>query len=157
MKHSKKITKDDRIACITSKVKFQIVEGGQNITRQPFKAVSSSASAHVFNVTVPSLETIISREVLWRSTVTLRITGTNKPATKFLVNYRVTDALAAFPLHSLVSTMTTTINNNTVSMNVQDTLPILLRLLDPEEMTKYIGMMPTALDHHAHYNDSMIA
>ena len=106
-------------------------------------------------MTVPSLETIISREVLWRSTVTLRITGTNKPATEFLVNYGVTDALAAFPLHSLVSTMTTTINNNTVSMNVQDTLPILLRMLDPEEMNKYNGMTPTALDHHAHYNDAV--
>ena len=75
------LTKDDRIACITSKVKFQVVKGGQNITCQTFKAVSSSASAHVFNVTVPSSETIISREVLWRSTVMLRITGTNKPAT----------------------------------------------------------------------------
>ena len=93
--------------------------------------------------------------MLWRSTVTLRITGTNKPQAEFLVNYGVTDALAAFPLHSLVGTMTTTINNNTVSMNVQDTLPILLRLADPEELAKYNGMTPTALDHHAHYNDSV--
>ena len=51
--------------------------------------------------------------------------------------------------------MTTTINNNTASMNVQDTLPVLLRLLDPEEMKKYNGMTPTALDHHAHYNDAV--
>ena len=51
--------------------------------------------------------------------------------------------------------MTTTINNNTVSMNVQDTLPILLRMLDPEEMNKYNGMTRTALDHHAHYNDAV--
>ena len=48
-----------------------------------FKAVSSSPTAQVFNVTVPSLETIISREVLWRSTVTLRITGAGKPAGEF--------------------------------------------------------------------------
>jgi hypothetical protein len=33
--------------------------------------------------------------------------------------------------------MTATINNNTVSMNVQDTLPLLLRMLDSEEMAKY--------------------
>ena len=71
------LTKDDRIACITSKVKFQVVKGGQNITSQPFKAVSMANSAHVFNVTVPSLETIISRDVLWKSTVILHITGTN--------------------------------------------------------------------------------
>jgi hypothetical protein len=83
---------------------------------------------------VPSLETIISREVLWQSEVTLKITGTNKPNGQFLVNYGVTDALAPFPLHSLVTQMTATINNNTVSMNVQETLPALLRMMDPEEL-----------------------
>ena len=51
------LTKDDRIGCITSKVKFQVVKGGQNITSQPFKAVSQTTSAHVFNVTVPIMET----------------------------------------------------------------------------------------------------
>ena len=74
--------------------------------------------------------------MLWRSQVILRIEGTAKPNDQYLVNYGVTDALAPFPLHSLVSTMTATINNNTVSMNVQDTLPILLRLADPEELAK---------------------
>ena len=128
------LAKDDRISCITSKVKFQVVKGGQNITSQPFKAVSMANSAHVFNVTIPNLETITSREVLWKSTVILHITGPNKPNSEFLINYGVTDALSAFPLHSLVSTMTTTINNNTVSMNIQDTLPVLLRLMDDEEM-----------------------
>ena len=93
------LTRDDRISCITSKVKFQVVKGGQNITCQPFKAVSSSPTAQVFNVTAPSLETIISREVLWRSTMTLKITGTNKPRSEFLVNYGVTDSSSAFPLH----------------------------------------------------------
>ena len=106
---------------------------------------------------MPSLETIISREVLWKSTVVLRIEGANKPADQFLVNYGVTDALSAFPLHSLVSTMTATINNNTVSMNVQDTLPLLLRLVDPEELAKYNDMTPTALDHLAHYSDAVDA
>ena len=149
------LTKDDRISCITSKVKFQVVKGGQNITCQPFKAVSAKPTAHVFNVTVPSLETIISREVLWKSTVVLRITGTNKPAGEFRVNYGVTDALAPFPLHSLVSTMTATINNNTISSNVQETLPLLLRLLDQEELAKYNDMTPTALDHLAHYSDAI--
>ena len=71
------------------------------------------------------------------------------------MNYGVTDALAPFPLHSLVSTMTATINNNTVSMNVQDTLPVLLRLVDPEELAKYNDMTPTALDHLAHYSDAV--
>ena len=149
------LVKDDKIACLTSKVKFQVMKGGQNITAQPFKAISQTTSAHVYNITVPSLETIIAREVLWQSTVTLKITGANKPAGQFLVNYGVTDALSAFPLHSLVSNMTATINNNTVSMNVQDTLPLLLRMLDSEEMAKYECMTPTTLDYLSDYRDGV--
>ena len=51
--------------------------------------------------------------------------------------------------------MTATINNNTISQNVQDTLPVLLRLLDEEEMAKYDCMTPTALDYLADYYDGI--
>ena len=128
----KVLVRDDRLQCITDKVKFHLLKGWQNITSQPYRAISQTTTAHVYNVAVPSLETVISREVLWKSTITLKITGTNKPPNEFLVKYGVTDALVPFPLHHLVNTMTATINNNTVSMNVQETLPILLRLLDPQ-------------------------
>jgi hypothetical protein len=150
------LVKDDKIGCLTNKVKYAVNKGGQNITAMPFKAISATTSAHVYNITVPSLETVISREVLWQSTVTLKITGNgNKPPGQFLVNYGVTDALAPFPLHSLVTNMTTTINNNTVSMNVQDTLPTLLRLIDAEELAKYECMTPTGLDYLQDYRDGI--
>ena len=149
------LVKDDRLGCITPKVKFQVLKGGQNITCQPFKAISETKASHVYNVTVPSLETIISREVLWQSTVTLKITTTGKAAADFAVNYGVTDALAPFPLHSLVTTMTATINNNTISQNMMDTLPILLRMVDSEEFAKYDCMTPTALDYLAEYKDGV--
>ena len=136
----KVLVKDDRLGCITSKVKFQVLKGWQNVTCQPFKAISATNESHVYTVTVPSVETIKSREVLWKSTVTLKITGTAKGATEFLVNYGVTDALAPFPLHSLVTTMTATINSNTISQNMMDTLPILLRMVDSEEFAKYDGL-----------------
>ena len=67
------LMKDDRLGCITPKVKFKVFKGGQNVTCQPYKATSETTANHVYNVTVPSLETIISREVLWQSTVTIRI------------------------------------------------------------------------------------
>jgi len=115
----KVLVKDDRLGCITSKVKFQVFKGGQNITSQPFKAISETTTSHVYNITVPSLETIISREVLWRSTITLKISNPTKLDSEFCVNYGVTDALAPFPLHSLVSTMAATINNNTITQSMQ--------------------------------------
>ena len=71
------------------------------------------------------------------------------------MNYGVTDALAPFPLHSLVTQMTATINNNTVSMNVQETLPALLRMMDPEELAMYDCMTPTGLDYLGDYRDGV--
>ena len=68
------LVKDDRLGCITPKVKFQVLKGGQNITCQPFPAITSTKASHVYNVTVPSLETIISRAALWQSDVALKIT-----------------------------------------------------------------------------------
>ena len=45
--------KDDRLGCITPKVKFQVFKGGQNITCQPYKAISETTAKRVYNVTVP--------------------------------------------------------------------------------------------------------
>ncbi|MFM7981108.1 MAG: phage major capsid domain-containing protein, partial [Candidatus Fonsibacter sp.] len=83
------------------------------------------------------------------------MTASGKGANEFAVNYGVTDALAPFPLHSLVNVMTVTINNNTVSQNMPETLPIILRMVDPEEFSKYDSMTPTALDFLANYEDAV--
>ena len=82
-------------------------------------------------------------------------TNPNKPLGMMLVNYGVTDALSAFPLHSLVATMTATINNNTVAMNVADVLPAILRLMDPEELAYYNDLTPTTLDYLSDYADGV--
>jgi hypothetical protein len=51
--------------------------------------------------------------------------------------------------------MTATINNATCSVNMMDTLPILLRMMDPEELAKYNSMTPTTLDYLANYRDGV--
>ena len=142
---AKTLVTSDTIAQISDQVKYAVFKGPQNYTAQPHRAISESATCQVYNIAVPSLETIISREVLWESTATLEITGTNKPANEFLICYGVTDALAPFPLHQLVSTMTCTINNNTVATNTQDVLAAMLRLCDPEELAHYNDLTPTTL------------
>ena len=53
----KVLVKDDRLGCITPKVKFQVFKGGQNTSSRPFEAVSQTKASHVYNATVPSLET----------------------------------------------------------------------------------------------------
>ena len=97
------LIKDDRIGCITDQIKYGVLKGGQNVTSQVFNAISKSTSAHVFNIAVPSLETIISREVLWTVQLQFQINVTGSftgSGGMFAVNYGVTDALAPFRFNS---------------------------------------------------------
>ncbi len=55
----------------------------------------------------------------------------------------------------MISTMTTTINNNSVSMNVRDVLPALLRMCDPEDLEMYDSTTPTTLDYIGNYRDGI--
>ena len=81
----KVLVRDDRLQRITEKVKFQVLKGGQNITSQPYPAISQTTTAHAYNATVPSFETVISREELWKSTITLKIASIKKK--KLLINF----------------------------------------------------------------------
>ena len=160
---------DDRLNC-TDKIKYQVTKGGQNVVSQSYSAISQSTSGVVFNCVIPSLETIVSREVLWTSTVTLEVylggardlasaapTDQTHGITNqmFLINYGVDSALSPMPLHALCNTMSCTINNNTVTQNMQDTLPLILRMLDPEELAEWSATTPTTLDYLAQYKDAV--
>jgi hypothetical protein len=148
----KVLVKDDRLNCSDS-IRYAVQKGGQNITSAQFKAVSATPSSHTYNIQVPSEQTIIDRRVLWRSKVKIRVAD---PAfTSDNITIGLTDALAPFPLHQLVSVMTATINNNSVSINMRDVLPALLRLIDDKELARYNGYTPTLYDRVASYGDAV--
>ena len=140
------LVRDDRL-CPTDNISYAVYKSGSSITHQTFRATSQSPSSHVYTVFCPSVNTIISSEVLWESQVTFTITGTVVNAGDYLVNLGVTDALAPFPLHSLVSTMSCQINNNSVRNNFVDTLPLMLRAMSKEELLNYASSTPTYLDN----------
>jgi hypothetical protein len=145
----KVLVKDDRLN-VTDQIKYAVQKGGQNVTSAQFAAVSETTSSHTYNIQVPSEQTLCDRRVLWRSTVTLQITGT-APAGQYLIDYGYADALAPFPLHQLCSVMTATINNNSVSINTRDVLPAMLRFNDRRELSRYNGYTPTAFDTASSY------
>ena len=98
-----KITDD--IIDTESEVMFGVLSGAQNSTSQRFKSISATPNAMVFNIVLPSLETILDRHLMLTTQMTLEInyrdskggTGT-KPAGHALVSYGTTDALAISPL-----------------------------------------------------------
>lgn len=148
----KVLVKDDRLN-VTDSVQYAVHKGGQNMTPATFQAISQTPSSVTFNIQVPSEQTLIDRRVLLRSTVILKATvlGTAANAGQLPINLGVSDALSAFPLHQLATVMTATINNNSVSINIRDVLPAMLRFNDRRELQRYNGYTTVAPDLLADY------
>jgi hypothetical protein len=144
----KVLVKDPRLDVVDS-IKYAVVKGGQNVTASPFPAISESNSQVIWNIQVPSEQTIIDRRVIWQST--LSFTTGAESSTQI---YGVTWALASFPLHQLLTVMQVTINNNTVSCNINDALPAIIRLLCCDDLCAYNSGSPTFADTQSWYSTS---
>jgi len=156
---SKVLVKDDRLMCSDS-IKYAVYKSGQNITVAEFSAISASSNSHTYNIQVPSETTIIDRRVIWDSQFTLNFSipnGANlEPAVgQVLFDWGRTASLAPLPLHSLVQTIQATINNNTVSVNLADLLPVMYRMYDKESLKKYNSMTPFQNDCYQNYADAV--
>ena len=118
---NKQLILDDRIANLTDKIDYAVMKGAQTISVADVNATSKSSTSLVFNAVVPSLETIVDRRIMLRVSLILKIDGTITSANKQLIAYGVRDCLGSFPMHSLMNTLSCTINNNTITSNVKDT------------------------------------
>jgi len=141
------LVKDGRINEIKPVIPYSVYSGAAQNTYQTFNATSTSTTQISFNVSVPSENTILDRNVLISANYTFKIslTGTTK-ANDVLMKYGLTDAFQAFPLNSTITSINATINNTSVSVNTQDVLPILLKLIHPRELAKYQGTTATYVD-----------
>jgi hypothetical protein len=107
------LIKDSRLM-VSDKINYGVVKGGETITHQRQPAVADSNTSLVYNVQVPSLQTVIDRRVVFGADFILKIVGV--PANGVpLVKLGETDALAPFPLQQMLATMTTTINSSSIS------------------------------------------
>jgi hypothetical protein len=150
----KVLVKDDRLN-VSDQIKYAVIKGGQNMTCAQFNAVSQSTTSHTYNIQVPSEQTLIDRRIIWKSTVQLALSVQAPAGTAQYFTYGLDTALSAFPLHQLVSVMTATINNNSVSINMRDVLPAILRFHDRRDLARYNGYTPVAFDTLADYNEGI--
>ena len=140
------LIEDARIADITATEVFGVQSSASQSTYQQFQAVSSSNSSITFNIQVPSENIVIDRHLLLASQLSFQISATNVPVGQQVFQYGLTDALQAFPLNSLMTTIQTTINNVSVSTNLQDVLPMLMRMSDRRQLSRYNSMTPSLPD-----------
>jgi hypothetical protein len=140
------LVRDSTIGDITSDIDFAVKSGASQTTYQRFPSTSSSNSALIFNVQVPSENVVIGRDILLSTGLTLTLTASGVTAGDYALNYGNQDAFQAFPLNSLLTTATVQINNTTVSINLQDVLPSLLRMNNSRELYRYNSMTPSLPD-----------
>jgi hypothetical protein len=138
--------------------KYAVSKGALSVSASPYNAISANASQHLFQINVPSQNVYIDRAVDWTSEVFLKLTVAKADATEApVVNapmyiFGADGALCPFPLTQMCNTITATINDSTVTVNVGDILPELLRLTDykPNRIRR---TCPSFLDIYSKYND----
>ena len=141
---------DDRLA-VSDSINFGVAVGAQSINQQTFASQTASPSQVSINALIPSLQTVIDRHLVVRSTIQLTITGTLAAAGNFLLNYPTNFALSPFPFSQLVNTMSCQINNTTVNSNYADNLATMLRQMTPDGLAKYSDTCPTQLDTYQQF------
>jgi hypothetical protein len=138
---------DERIAHIKSNLPFIVQDGPSQCTYQTFPASTPTSTNNIiYNVQVPSMSTCIDRNVYQQCQVQLQLKLADVPAGELALNYGYTDSLQAFPLTSLMTTMQATINNCSVTVNIKDILPQLLRMYDHEKLVRYNSSAPALPD-----------
>jgi hypothetical protein len=127
---------------VTDSIKYAVVKGGQNITESQFNAISASSSQMVFNIAVPSENTIIDRRVEFASTVNFVINTGQIANGDPLLNLGSGDGFQSFPLQGMMGTITATVNNTTVALNCQDLKDIILLMNENADLYRYHSMTP---------------
>ncbi len=150
------LVKDSVIADITPEYTYAVQSGAAQKTYQAFTSTSASNSNLTFNVQLPSESVVFGRDVLISTGLNFTITCGNVPVDSYAFQYGYSDSLAAFPLNALFTTATCQINNTTVSVNLQDVLPSILRMTSAKDLYKYNSMTASLADQAwGQYSDAI--
>lgn len=158
---------DDRI--VQHQPRYAVEKGALAVTNSPFQAIAANASQHTYNILVPSENVFIDRAADWTTTVYLQATfyanttvfsvapptpagGLALPGSPLPQFGNGELALCAFPLQSMATTLTATINDTTVTLNASDVLPQVLRMTDYKK-NRTVRTCPTMLDRYVNYQD----
>jgi hypothetical protein len=130
-----------------------VYEGGSRVSYKNIISTSVSNNSIQFSAPPPSPGTIVDRRVYIKSRVTFNFTGTSSAIGQRLLNTGL-DALRAFPLSQVCETLTATINNTAVSINLSDVVDAFLRYNSEEGLRNgYWSLAPSALDQSQQYSD----
>jgi hypothetical protein len=139
------LVNDPRISRITSDIHVAVKEGPASCVVQGYKTNSNSNSTTLFNVNVPSENTLVDRNLRVQATLKLVLDLTMKADT-------TTDAFfivpAAFPLNQALQSASLTLNNAKVSVQSADVLNVFTKQFDQKFLSKHIQTTPSYVDKY---------
>ena len=154
---------DSRIENLTDVESFGVKSSGSQITFQQYNALSATSSLVTFQLQIPSESVVVDRHIRIQSQMTFQInidSLTNPangqplagnpgriPEGANVFQWGQTEAFAPFPLTSAFSTIQSTINNCSTSVNIGDIFPQLLRMTSKHDLMKYNSGTPALPDY----------
>jgi len=135
-------------------VQYAVEQGAVSVTNTSFSALSATTTQHTYQIQVPSENVFLDKALDWTCScyLTANVVVADVSGSPVAVIGRDI-ALSAFPIHSLVSSLSATINDTTVTMNTSDVIHEVLRLADSAPNRK-LRTCPTYLDTYSSYNDA---
>jgi hypothetical protein len=157
---------DNMVSNIQTNLKYGVYNGCQSITPQTFPAQSKSNNGLTFTVQMPSETTMLRPRMMLRVKPQLTLSLSNNTGGALTIGQilgyggmqsgglaGVRSALAPFPVHNLMTTMTLTLNNNTFDLNVNQCVHAFMRLVDFEKSRGFNSTTPTMQDYLQSYTD----
>ena len=140
------LVQDPRISRITSDVQVAVKDGPASCVVQGYPTNSNSSSTTLFNVNVPSENTLVDRN--------LRVQGTIQCVMELTVGTTAinVDTLqivpSAFPLNQALQSASLTLNNAKVSVQSADILNVITKQYHQRFLSKHIQTTPSMVDKY---------
>jgi len=126
------------------------LQSGENCSVRAWSSTNYSNSVISFSCPPPSMSVFIDRMVLLELPITVTYAGTTGGSALLQDGY---DALRAYPIASVSTSVQCTINNQQFSLQTSDVVPYLAHYFKPDRKSTW----PIFLDKYAVYSDGVTA
>jgi hypothetical protein len=140
------LIEDPRISRITSDIQVAVKDGPASCVVQGYPTNSNSSSTTLFNVNVPSENTLVDRN--------LRVQGTIQCVMELTVGANAVPLAelqiipSAFPLNQALQSASLTLNNAKVTVQSSDILNIITKQYHQRFLSKHIQTTPSMVDKY---------
>jgi hypothetical protein len=135
---------DSRYNDITDSITIEVKDGCASLICQKYSHNSNSTSSTLFNVNLPSKNTLIDRNIHVQGTVSCyyeTAVAAGETVSFFVVP-------SSFPLNHSLQSATITLNNSKLSVQTQDILPVYLKQFHHKFLSKNCQMTPSYVDKY---------